>query len=66
MTMVRHLVKIKHVYQDPHNPDIQTVEMDCDYATAYAFFKALIDSMEDFSIETAKCTTGSSTFVMKS
>jgi hypothetical protein len=49
--MIKHIIKIKHVYQDIHNPNVQTVKLDCDYATAYAFFCALIDKGEDFSVE---------------
>jgi hypothetical protein len=49
--MIKHIIKIKHVYQDIHNPNVQTVKLDCDYATAYAFFCALIDKGKDFSVE---------------
>lgn len=49
--MIKHKVEIKHVYQDRYNPHIQTVILNCDYASAYAFFMALLDSGKDFSLE---------------
>lgn len=49
--MIKHRIKIFHVYQDPLNPDEQIINAEADYATMYAFFKALIDSGKDFDIE---------------
>ena len=56
MGMVMHKVKILHIYQDKDSPNIQEVTLECDYATAYAFFKALIDSQNDFNVEIDKET----------
>lgn len=49
--MIGHIVKIEHVYQDRDNPHIQEVTLNCDYACAYAFFKALISEGKSFSVD---------------
>lgn len=49
--MIKHIVKVKHYYQGMHNPDVQKIELDCDYATAYALFSVLIDKGKNFSVE---------------
>jgi hypothetical protein len=55
--MVKHKLKVKHYYQDPHNPTIQEIIVDIDYPTAYALFAALLESHLDFEIEmTGECT----------
>ena len=52
--MVKHKIEIKHYYQDPHNPDIQKVFIDADYAITYALFKALLESGLEFDVDIAK------------
>jgi hypothetical protein len=49
--MVKHKIRVKHIYQDPNNPDIQEIVIDIDYPTAYALFAALLDKCRDFTIE---------------
>ena len=48
------IVIIYHVYQDEYNPTKQIVKFDCDFATKYAFFMALIDSHKNFDIKMGK------------
>ena len=46
------LIIVKHVYQDPHNPHEQMIELgNVDFAWRYALFRSLIDEGKDFSVE---------------
>lgn len=47
-------IVVKHYYQDPHNPSLQTMIVNADYPTMYALFNSLIDSHKDFSVELTK------------
>lgn len=52
--MVKHLIKVKHVYQDLFNPAVQEIIIDGEYGIACALFATLIDKGKDFTIEVAK------------
>ena len=47
-------IVIEHVYQEPHSPHYQTIEISADYAALYAFFMALLEIKKDFKVRIAK------------